>query len=270
MLKVAIFTNCQPRHISMIERLASVADIVYACVEVTTLFPGEVADHYGKSDVMEDYFSKVGAAERAEFGEPRFLPSNVISFPMKSGDISKLDLTSLLPINEVDASVVFGASFIRQPLIDLLVEKETLNLHMGISPYYRGASCNFWAAYDHNPEYVGATAHMLTKGLDSGPMLCHAFPKLDEDESLDYFALGMRAVRSGIDCIVSLIESGRWRELERVPQDRSVEIRYTRNSDFYDGVAQDFMANMPSPASITQALLDRDSTKFLMPFARAT
>ena len=265
-MNVAVLTNCQPRHISLIERMASIADTVYACIEVTTLFPGEVADHYAKSDVMKDYFSRVGAAERAEFGEPRFLPSNVIAFPMKSGDISKLDLASLLPLRDVDAAVVFGASFIRQPLVDLLVEKETLNLHMGTSPFYRGSSCNFWAAYDHNPDYVGATVHMLTKGLDSGPMLCHAFPTLDEHESLDYFALGMRAVSAGIDCIVSLIESGLWRDLERVPQDRSVEIRYTRNSDFDDIAAREFMANAPTPDAIAKALGDRDNKKFLLPF----
>lgn len=269
-MKIAVFSNCQPRHIRMIERLASVADTVYACIEVTTLFPGEVADHYAKSQVMKDYFFKVGAAERVEFGEPRFLPSNVIAFTMKSGDISKLDLRSLLPIHDVDAAVVFGASFIRPPLVDLLIARETLNLHMGVSPYYRGTSCNFWAAYDHNPDYVGATVHMLTKGLDSGPMLSHAFPTWCEHESLDYFALGMRAVSAGIDCIVTLIESGRWKDLERIPQDRSLELRYARNSEFDDAVAQEFMTNPPTPESITKAVRNRDSEKFLLPFARVT
>ena len=49
---------------------------------------------------------------------------------------------------------------------------------MGVSPYYRGNDCNFWALYDDNPHLVGATIHMLTKGLDSGPMLYHAMSNI--------------------------------------------------------------------------------------------
>ena len=49
---------------------------------------------------------------------------------------------------------------------------------MGISPYYRGTDCNFWAMYDNNPHLVGSTIHLLTKGLDSGPILYHALSKL--------------------------------------------------------------------------------------------
>ena len=47
---------------------------------------------------------------------------------------------------------------------------------MGVSPYYRGTSCNFWAIYDDNPSYVGSTIHLLSKGLDSGDILFHCIP----------------------------------------------------------------------------------------------
>ena len=264
-MKVAVFTGCQPRHVTLVERLASIADTVYASMEVNTLFPGEAADFFTKSEVMQRYFAKVIAAERAEFGAPRFLPDNVRALPMKSRDLSKLDLTCLRSATDVDVAVVFGASYIRSPLVDILVERETLNLHMGTSPYFRGSSCNFWAAYDNNPDYIGATIHLLTAGLDSGPMLCHALPNIEEDEELDYFALGMRAVHVGIDTLVSLIHSGHWRQLERYPQDKTAELRYTRNKDFNDSVAEEFLIRAPAPAVIRQSLKDRDGSKFILP-----
>src|SRR5262245_38963981 len=34
-----------------------------------------------------------------------------------------------------------------------------LNMHTGISPYYRGAACAFWPIVENNPERVGATVH---------------------------------------------------------------------------------------------------------------
>ena len=58
------------------------------------------------------------------------------------------------------------------------IKNKTLNIHMGISPYYRGTDCNFWALYDNNPHLVGATIHLLSKGLDSGAMLYHALSQI--------------------------------------------------------------------------------------------
>ena len=36
----------------------------------------------------------------------------------------------------------------------------------------------FWALYDNNPHLVGSTIHMLSKGLDDGPVLYHALSKI--------------------------------------------------------------------------------------------
>ena len=45
---------------------------------------------------------------------------------------------------------------------------------MGVSPYYKGADCNFWALYDNNFDHVGSTVHLLNKNLDGGPILYNA------------------------------------------------------------------------------------------------
>ena len=82
---------------------------------------------------------------------------------------------------------------------------------------------------------------MLSKGLDSGPMLCHALPVFKTGERLDGFALGMRAVQSAFNVVVELISSQRWKEVELVNQDRSRELRYSRNSDFTDAVAGEYL-----------------------------
>ena len=55
--------------------------------------------------------------------------------------------------------------------MDFLVKKKTINIHMGVSPYYRGTDCNYWTLVDDNPHLVGATIHMISKGLDSDQIL---------------------------------------------------------------------------------------------------
>lgn len=44
-----------------------------------------------------------------------------------------------------------------------------VNVHPGILPRYRGASCCEWALYNDDP--VGVSAHFMDEGLDSGPII---------------------------------------------------------------------------------------------------
>lgn len=260
---VTVFTSNQPRHMALIESLAKIADTVYAIQECTTLFPGMVEDFFRRSPIMQEYFARVMDAERKVFGTHRFGPPNARQMAMRSGDVNMVDLEALAPALAADQIIVFGASWIRGPLIDRLIEKRALNIHMGVSPFYRGSSCNFWAPFDHRPEYVGATIHHISKGLDSGDILYHALPPA---RTTDSFELGMLAVKSAHDSLVEHLRSGDLAAMEPQAQDRSREIRYTRNADFTDEVARQYLNTLPSPQEIRTALEQRNNDDFLRPF----
>ena len=74
-----------------------------------------------------------------------------------------------------DVVLVFGTSLLKQPLIDAFAGR-IINLHLGLSPYYRGAGTNFWPLVNGEPEYCGATIHFLDAGVDTGPIIAHARP----------------------------------------------------------------------------------------------
>ena len=238
-MKITLFSSCQPRHLNLARELAKVADEVFLISEVTTIFPGKVDDFYKRSDTMQEYFGQVIKAEKKVFGEIGFLPDNVKTLSMKLGDLNRTSPDQLADALKSDVYAVFGASYIKGWLIDFLVEHNAYNIHMGISPYYRGSSCNFWALYDGNPSYVGATVHMLSKGLDSGKMLFHCVPKLAEGDTP--FDFTMRSVSAAHSGLVKAIGSGEIHQMERIVQDREQEVRYTRNADFTDEVAREFL-----------------------------
>lgn len=238
-MKLTVFTSNQPRHIHLVDKLAGVVDRVYCVQECNTIFPGQVADFFKKSFVMRAYFEKMVDAERTIFGSPHFSKSNVQTLSLKSGDLNLVDKETLRDALSSDIYVVFGASFIKGWLIDFLVENQATNIHMGLSPYYRGSSCNFWAMYDRRPEYVGATIHKLSKGLDSGDILFHCLPKPIREES--GFLFTMRAVEVAHNALVSSIANNTLFKIESISQSRSREIRYTRNNDFTDEVAREFL-----------------------------
>lgn len=262
-MNITVFTSNQPRHISLINALSTISDRVFAIQECNTVFPGEVKDFYGNSDVMNTYFQHVRSAEKDVFGSVSFLSGNVDHLALKSGDLNKLSQEILSPALDSDVFVVFGASYIKGWLIDYLIDHNAINIHMGVSPYYRGSSCNFWALYDGNPDLVGATIHLLGKGLDSGDMLYHALPK---PEAVDPFVLGMKAVKVAHESLVERLVNSEIFEYRPIPQDKSREYRYTRNLDFTDEVAKDYLNHLFSPEQLKVRLEQRDMSLLEKPF----
>ena len=90
-MKITVFTSNQPRHIALINRLASISEITYAVMECNTVFPGLVQDFFKKSEAMKQYFSNVMSAERTLFGNLSFLNNNVRSISIKNGDLNFIE-----------------------------------------------------------------------------------------------------------------------------------------------------------------------------------
>lgn len=262
-MKITVFTGNQPRHLSLIHSLAKIADEVYAVQECNTVFPGKIKDFFNNSPTMQDYFSRVIAAEHKVFGNIGFSPNKVHSMSLKSEDLNLLPLQVLEPALHSDVYVVFGASYIKGDLIEFLVEHKALNIHMGVSPYYRGSSCNFWAPFEGHPELVGATIHLLSRGLDSGDMLYHALPA---PCSVEPFELGMISVKVAHDSLVDRIASKEIFSYVPVPQDKTKLMKYTRNSDFTDDVAKQYLENLPTENEIMEKLQQRNTNMLYHPF----
>lgn len=228
-MKITVFTGNQLRHVSLIKDLSGIADEVFAVQECGSVFR--------KSETMQEYFKHVNKAEKEVFGSLSFSPNNVKSLSISIGDLNKLDFKTLNPALHSDYYVVFGSSFIKGKLIDFLVKNKAVNIHMGVSPQYRGSSCNFWALYDNKPEYVGATIHLLSKGLDSGEILFHSFP----DKQMNPFVFGMDAVKVAHKDLINFLKREEIKDFVPIPQDKSLEIRYSRKEDFTDEIAKDYL-----------------------------
>lgn len=233
-MRVTVFTSNQPRHLAFVRKLQHIADVT-AIIETMPFAAGANYHASYKSDVMKRYFERVLGAEFKVFGAPYPL-KGVEVMPLAMGDASYLEAA----YDAATYIVVFGASYIREPCIDWLIKKRAVNIHMGISPEYRGSSCNFWAMYDNRPDLVGASVHLLTKGLDSGPILFHARPQRHDDP----FEFTMRAVEAAQDAVCERIVHKTLFDNEPFAQDRAKELKYTRASDFTDEIAAEYLARV--------------------------
>ncbi len=243
-MKITLFTSNQTRHLNFAIKLAAISDELFLVSESRTVFPGKVKDFFDKSLIMQQYFSKVIDSEKKFFGNINFLPKNIRTLPIKAGDLNFLSRDQLKECLSSDIFIVFGSSFIKGWLIDFLIQKGAFNLHMGLSPFYRGSACNFWALYDKKPSYIGATIHLLSKGLDSGDIIYHSVPTYKKTDSC--FDFTMRAVVSAQESFIYRIKDKTLFKLKPCKQNSLDQIRYSKNSQFKDEIAKNFMENEDS------------------------
>lgn len=102
-----------------------------------------------------------------------------------------------------DLICVFGTSLIRGELLHQ-GRLGIINLHGGLSPEYRGADCTFWALYNGEPEKVGCTLHYIDAGIDTGRLIAHVSPAVDEGDT--ELVLFWRAVRDSARIYAQAIE----------------------------------------------------------------
>ena len=53
-----------------------------------------------------------------------------------------------------------------------------LNIHLGLSPFYRGQATNYWAFVNNEIQFIGATFHKIDGGIDTGPIIHQIRPKV--------------------------------------------------------------------------------------------
>ena len=257
-MKITLFTSNKSRHNYLINLLSSICDELFVIQECNTIFPGLIPGNYPVSSVMEDYFKKVNIAQNKLF-ENSYIDNkkNIKILPMVSGDLKKCSVKFLSDFLNSDIYIVFGSSYIKGDLVEFLIKQKTINIHMGVSPYYRGADCNFWALYDNNPHLVGATIHLLSKGLDSGPILYHAM----SDIKTDPFEYSMSSVKSAFHSLAKKIKDKSIFSITPLIQNLDLEIRYSKKIEFNETIVKEY-----SQRKINLKIKKFDNTMLKEPF----
>ena len=237
-MKITLFTSNNHRHNYLINLLSEISDKFYVIQECSTIFPEIVPGHYQKSPIMKKYFENVSNAQFQLFGNScvNNKKKNINILSIISGDLNQCSMNLLSDFLKSDVYIVFGSSYIKGELIDFLVKQKTINIHAGVSPYYRGTDCNFWALYDNNPHLVGTTIHLLSKGLDNGPILYHAMSNFKNNP----FEYTMSTIKSAFHSIVERIKDGSIFTIKPEVQNKREEVRYSKKDEFNEEIVKKY------------------------------
>lgn len=110
---------------------------------------------------------QIASEYRLDFGS-RFY-SRVHFFETES--VNSDETIAIIQDAAPDIIVVNGTRIIARRVLEC-TRAPFLNMHMGITPLYRGVHGGYWAAAQNDREHFGVTIHLVSEGIDTGDVIC--------------------------------------------------------------------------------------------------
>ena len=148
-MSVVLLTSNQPRHEAFINFFCKNLNVAAVIKEKKNPFKDS------KLKRETDFFLKF----RKE--------SNIKTFEFEKGEINSSEAIQIIKNEKPEYCLVFGTSLLKKPILEIEGVKY-LNIHTGLTQYYRGVDSCFWSVYNREPEKIGVTIHKVELGIDNG------------------------------------------------------------------------------------------------------
>ena len=207
-MKTAILTSVETRHRYFANTLRERLPVVAVGYEQTGYDPALVAEHSLTAEekrIVADHFAERSRQEEIFFGEkskPIESDDTCAVLDVAPGTLNSDATIDFLRSSGADTIVVYGTNLIGAALIKRWAGR-LINMHLGLSPYYRGTATNFYPLLNEEPEYIGATIHLIDAGIDTGEILKHARPTIAADDGPH--TIGCKAILAGIGAMIDVL-----------------------------------------------------------------
>lgn len=239
----AIVTSDHVRHRYFANVLSAHPQVEALVVEPKSRNPANNHSNSEDALLLAEYFGRRDASERSVLsdGQEWNLARPLLRFEAAKGSINEPDIVARLIAAGINHCMVFGASWLKEPWLKAFPGR-LFNLHLGLSPYYRGVGTNFWPLHDGRPEYVGATVHLLDEGIDSGPILFQVRPTPSDED--DAHSLGNKTIAKATQALRDRLHS--LPTMTKVPQQVGGDQRSYRSKDFDANALRDLIRRFDS------------------------
>jgi methionyl-tRNA formyltransferase len=206
-MKILIFSGSHSRHLFIHKEVLSNFDVVGAVImQRESLFP-DPPGNTNQKDLTNfvRHFKDRDIVEQKTYGN---LSVNDTFKDLKTLKVEPDQLNSVKVakfVSEINADFcfVFGCDIIKDPVFSCLPEL-TINLHLGLSPWYKGSTTLFWPFYNLEPQEAGITLHYLSKKADEGAILHTSRPELRQGDGIHDVAA--RCVEMAKSDVVKLLK----------------------------------------------------------------
>lgn len=211
-MRILWIGGSHPRHLSYINTVQQAFPLAGAIVErrgaLVPLPPDDVSDHDRRNFI--EHFDRRARAEEKYFGDPPFPDCPIL-------EVAHEELNTFRSVEfarqiRPDLVLVFGSGLIKDPLASALPE-HTINLHLGLSPRYRGAATLFWPFYFLEPPYAGTTFHYIVSEPDAGDVIHQVVPELEAGDGIHDVACKavLAAAKEALPLLQIFERDGHWK-----------------------------------------------------------
>lgn len=231
MKKIVILTGSELRHTFLRKAIASnpTIEVLRSYCEGTEKSLASVIDP--DSEQAEIQLRHIESRSRSEedfFGSfVRLSMDKSNPMSIEKGQINDPVIQKEIRELSPDLLVAYGCSIVREPLISDFSGR-FLNVHLGLSPYYRGSGTNFWALVNDEPEFFGATFMHLDSGVDTGRVIHQMRARIFRDDTPHQ--IGNRLIADIAEMYIRIINN--FERLEDVQQISVSSDKYYRQKDF--------------------------------------
>lgn len=92
-----------------------------------------------------------------------------IKCDIMTDDVNDSEVLRNVKNSRADIILLLGTSLLKNHWFDLGIP--IVNIHTGITPFYRGRFCWFWPIFDKEYDKIGITSHIIDSGVDSGKVI---------------------------------------------------------------------------------------------------
>ncbi|MBL7002333.1 MAG: methionyl-tRNA formyltransferase [Nitrosopumilus sp.] len=218
-MKILFIGGNHPRHIHYISRINESFPVSGCIIETreggtsspVPNPPSDLSNH--DTDIFTRHFANRLKCEEKFFGDTKLPDCPTLNITKEQLNTSHTAdfVQSISP----DVVLTFGCHMIKTPLLNVL-PKNTINMHGGLSPRYRGVATMFWPFYFLEPNHVGTTFHYLSDSPDAGSIIHQSIPVLQRNDTIHDVAC--KAILTSSDEMVRLLEilqSSNWKSFSQ-------------------------------------------------------
>ena len=180
-MKLILFSGDHPRHLFVNKKVLDFFDDIFVIVmQREELLPEPPSDlDYHDKELFQLHFENRHRVESSVYGDlySRDVFKNFNSIFIKPNELNTELVADKVKKFNADFCFIFGVDLIFCPVINVL-PKDKINLHLGLSPWYKGGATLFWPFYHLEPQFCGSTFHQITKQADAGEIIHQCVPEL--------------------------------------------------------------------------------------------
>jgi len=192
-----------PRHLYYVNQLSKKFEMSGAIVQMRENIIPIMQDNMLEVDIKNftRHFETREKKEREYFGHQKLPDCEILEVTSKTLNAEKT--SKWLRDKSPDIVLIFGSDMIKDSLYSSLPQ-ESINLHLGLSPRYRGAATLFWPFYFLEPNLAGSTFHYIISEPDAGEIIHQCVPKLNPKDGIHDVAC--KTVVSSTEEMIKLLE----------------------------------------------------------------